>query len=144
MKTMVTIAVTLLIALAEYAAIAQEDGTSPPKTPQEQQLRDLGRRISKGYKSGKLTDDEAEKLRAKHFEIRLAIRAALADGTITEDEAKRIGELQAKLGDEIKREASNGQTSEKRTRMEARQFKQRMRIRNGVKDGSLTETEADH
>lgn len=66
-------------------------------------------RINQGVKSGELTQQEANRLRAEQGIIRRNKRRANADGTITEEEAAKIKKLQNKASKDIYRQKHDAQ-----------------------------------
>jgi len=106
-------------------------------------------RIENGLKSGELNTREAAKLEREEAKINRVEAKAMADGKVTAAERNRIDHLQDKASRDIHKEKHDAQTgnsaSASSQRMQAdvqRNANQQARIQAGVKDGSLTASEA--
>jgi hypothetical protein len=106
-------------------------------------------RIENGLKSGALTTREAAKLEHQEARIDSAEAKALKDGKLSNAEKTRIQRMQNQASRDIAKQEHDGQkgnpTSASSLRMQAdvqRNINQQQRVKNGVKDGSLTRHEA--
>jgi len=98
-------------------------------------------RIAQGADNGSLTKREDRRLVREQRAINRMEKRANADGTVTPRENRRIAKAQNRASRDIYRQKHDGQIQGD-NRIDARQENQRDRIRDGVKDGTLTRHEA--
>ncbi|MEB0134074.1 hypothetical protein QN362_01890 [Actimicrobium sp. CCC2.4] len=138
-----------MVTMISTSAFAQRALPDPTGTTTVQRDVNQQTRIEEGLKSGQLTTREAAGLERKEARIDRMEANALKDGTLTPAEQTRINRQQNKVSRNIYTEKHDAQTgnpnSASSQRMQAdvqRNVNQEQRIRNGLKDGSLTKEEA--
>jgi hypothetical protein len=107
---------------------------------QADQLED----IQQGVRNGTVSQEEAERLLSQQARISSATARATADGVVTEAEAAQIRRLQAQADDSIF-EATTSREFRTQTQdpsLTERQAQQIASIAEGVRNGTLTATEA--
>ncbi|MGN6388216.1 MAG: hypothetical protein ACTHL1_01785 [Burkholderiaceae bacterium] len=141
MKTTIFSAV-LLASIAVPALAQSASGETQRNVNQEQ-------RIENGLKTGQLTTHEASQLERKEARVDRAEANAMRDGTMTDAEKTRIGNLQNQASRDIRADKHNAQvgdpTSASSRRMQAdvqRDVNQQQRVNQGVRSGELTNREA--
>lgn len=63
--------------------------------------------IKEALKSGKISKEDAMKLREAHKKMKKAVREAKKDGKISAEEKKKLDKMKKKLGREIKRKKNS-------------------------------------
>lgn len=106
-------------------------------------------RIGQGVRSGELTRGEANRLRHEQRDIRQEERRYMADGHLSRAERADLHRDQNRASRHIYNEKHDGQhrqgwqnNARRDPGVNARQHSQRDRIRDGMRDGSLTRQEA--
>ena len=66
-------------------------------------------RIQQGVNSGQLTREEAQKLRQEQRDIRDDKQAAMADGTVTQEEKKQLNQERHEASKHIRHQKHDGQ-----------------------------------
>jgi hypothetical protein len=106
-------------------------------------------RIEQGLRTGDLTVQEGAALERRAGRIEGYQSRALADGTLSQDEARRIDRAQDRFGREISRQAHDDQTGDPNSRSAQRMAAaadrngdEQRRIAQGVRSGDLTNREA--
>ncbi|HYI02766.1 hypothetical protein [Hyalangium sp.] len=99
--------------------------------------------IQKGLKNGSITEKEAGKLLDQQAKIAQATASASADGVVTAREAASIRLQQAKAGLDVFLATHNRDRSAPRDPVANEQAAQLGRIAQGVRSGSLTGAEAN-
>ncbi len=138
MKALNLITGLIICLIALPAGAAEGD----KKTRAEKRVEWQNKSISKQYKNGNLTIEEANAARERQRQIKAALSAATADGTFTADEKARIEALQDQARAKITLQSTDKQEGKEKTRAAVRQFKQKSRVKDGLADDSLTDEEA--
>lgn len=140
---------SLLIAAVLGVFFSAASFANDPVVTDTQRNINQQQRIEQGLKSGQLTPREAARLEGEQARIERAEAKAMKDGTVTQEEQRRINAMQNKASQDIYREKHDAQTVNPNNpasrRMAAdvqRNINQQKRINAGVKDGSLTTREA--
>ena len=138
MKTTAFIALTILTAVS-LPVYAQGGGVNQRQHNQRE-------RIDQGAKSGELNGREAHRLNQEQRQIREEERAYRADGKLDPAERKDLRQDQNEASRHIYKEKHDAQTrgtvATRDPGVNARQANQNARIRQGVRSGELTPTEA--
>lgn len=120
-----------------------------PAVTETQRNINQQQRIEQGLKSGQLTPREAARLEGAQARTERAEAKSMKDGTVTQEEQRRINSMQNKVSRDIYREKHDAQTANPKNpasrRMAAdiqRNKNQQMRINAGLKNGSLGTSEA--
>jgi hypothetical protein len=111
MKKLSTIAAVVL-ALATFAAAAQEGAASAPgtHTPRvDQRQANQEKRIDQGIASGELTKREARRMNRQQAAVDRAEDKAKADGTVTAQERRRLTKAQNATSRHIRRQKHDAQ-----------------------------------
>lgn len=106
-------------------------------------------RIGQGFRSGELTRGETRRLAGEQRHIRREERRYMSDGRLSRGERADLRHDQNRAGRHIYNEKHDGQRRQdwhniarRDPGVNARQHNQRDRIRDGVRDGSLTRNES--
>ena len=104
MKLKSTIAV---LVMAGIPGLALAQTTSTPRIDKRQDIQQ--HRIDKGAQSSQLTEKEAQKLQRGQQKVQKIEDKAMADGTVTAKEARRVEHAQDQQSKKIYREKNDNQ-----------------------------------